>query len=119
MAGEDPEGEATVLDDRLAGAARIPDSPDRVAGERPLEARGDQRIRRIQGRHSGRAAGEDHADWEREREGIPRREEEAVEEVPGQTQKGRGVRGMHERSSNPRRMHEEHCRRSIQSPPSR
>ena len=85
MVGEDPEGEAAVLDDRLSAAARIPDPVDRV--ERAIQGCGSR----------GRRGGEGDR-W----------------------RNGGGVVGMHERSSsNPRRMQQERCRRSIQSPPFR
>lgn len=109
MVGEDPEGEAAVLDDRLSAAARIPDPVDRV--ERAIQGCGSR----------GRRGGE--GDRWRNDGGVGRRweEEEAAEEARRRAREGGGgVVGMHERSSsNPRRMQQERCRRSIQSPPFR
>lgn len=108
MVGEDPEGEAAVLDDRLSAAARIPDPVDRV--ERAIQGCGSR----------GRRGGE--GDRWRNGGGVGRRweEEEAAEEARRRAREGGGVVGMHERSSsNPRRMQQERCRRSIQSPPFR
>lgn len=120
MVGEDPEGEAAVLDDRLSAAARIADPVDRIAGECAIQGCGKHRGRRWRG--EGRLVGDRWRDGDSGGVGTRRRwkEEEAVEEARRRARKGRGVVGMHERSSsNPRRMQQERCRRSIQSPPFR
>lgn len=113
MVGEDPEGEAAVLDDRLSAAARMPDPVDRIAGERAIQGCGN-RGRRWRG--EGRLVGDR---WRNGDSGGVGTEEEALEEAwRERARKGRrGVVGMHERSSsNPRRMQQERCRRSIRSP---